>query len=219
MPRHANTPTAPERSSKSARVRALLAGGLVLGIGIPATTLAAWTDSEYLTTSVGTSRFDLESRSASAPTFASHVNAAGALALGMPGGFSPGASRFAYADFRTSTDSTVGGTVQLTGQTITVTSGAAFTAGDLSYRIASVAATASCDATTMAAATTWLGSTAGAFTAIGQVGTTNLTVPVAAAAATPVRLCVEARLSASAPSSYQGRSFDLAWVFTGTSAS
>ncbi|MFC7432599.1 MULTISPECIES: SipW-dependent-type signal peptide-containing protein [unclassified Agrococcus] len=49
----------PGRSSRGRKVRAMLAGGLVLGVGA-AITLAAWTDSEFATGTFTAGAFNLE---------------------------------------------------------------------------------------------------------------------------------------------------------------
>ena len=65
MSRHRST---GERGRRARIWRALLAGGLVLGVGATAT-LAAWNDSEVATGSFAASVFDTESQSAGSPTY------------------------------------------------------------------------------------------------------------------------------------------------------
>jgi predicted ribosomally synthesized peptide with SipW-like signal peptide len=65
-----------ERDRRSRRIRALLAGGLVLGIGA-AVTLAAWTDNEFAQGSFTASRFDLQG-STDGTAYADHATAPGA---------------------------------------------------------------------------------------------------------------------------------------------
>ncbi|MFC7464343.1 SipW-dependent-type signal peptide-containing protein [Brachybacterium sp. GCM10030252] len=66
-------------STRSRKVRALLAGGLVLGVGA-AITLAAWNDSEYATGSFESGAFDLEG-SVDGSTYDEHATAATAAPL------------------------------------------------------------------------------------------------------------------------------------------
>ena len=58
-------------------VRAILAGGLVLGVGA-AVTLAAWNDSEFATGTFGAGSFNLEGQETIAAGFSDHETAPGA---------------------------------------------------------------------------------------------------------------------------------------------
>lgn len=74
-----------EPRTKSRKVRALLAGGLILGIGA-AVTLAAWNDSEFATGTFTAGAFNLVG-SANGTTFADHTSAGTAAALSFSTGF------------------------------------------------------------------------------------------------------------------------------------
>ena len=64
------------------RLRAVLAGGLVLGIGTTAT-LAAWNDSEYATTTVTASRFGIVGNT-NGGAFTEHATSAAAATMSSP---------------------------------------------------------------------------------------------------------------------------------------
>ena len=68
--------SAPGRVLRSRRIRAVLAGGMVVGIGA-AVTLAAWNDSEFATGSFTAGSFDMVG-STDGTTFANHTSAPGA---------------------------------------------------------------------------------------------------------------------------------------------
>ena len=73
------------------RVRALLAGGLVLGVGATVT-LAAWNDSEFVTATFQAGTFNLQG-STDGTTFSDHASAPGASL-----GFSVNASALSPGD-------------------------------------------------------------------------------------------------------------------------
>ena len=75
-------------------MQAVLAAGLVLGIGTAAT-LAAWTDTENATGGFGASVFGTESQSAGSPTYASNTTAPGATLSFDATAMSPGTSFYA----------------------------------------------------------------------------------------------------------------------------
>lgn len=82
---------ARRRRLRSRRIRAVLAGGVVLGIGA-AVTLAAWNDSENVTGTFTAGNFDLEG-STNGTDFASHVGTPAALTFTVaPAALSPGDS-------------------------------------------------------------------------------------------------------------------------------
>lgn len=71
--------TSTVANTRGRKVRALLAGGLVLGVGA-AVTLAAWTDQEWAIGQFGAGSFNVQG-SADGTTFADHVTSGGAAAL------------------------------------------------------------------------------------------------------------------------------------------
>ena len=69
-------PTGPRKGLRGRKIRAVLAAGLVLGIGA-VVTLAAWNDSEYATGTFAAGTFNLEG-STDGTTYADHASGASA---------------------------------------------------------------------------------------------------------------------------------------------
>lgn len=107
-----STPTAVA-GDRRRKVLAILAGGLVLGVGA-AVTLAVWNDSEFGSGAFGAGRFDLEG-SLDGTTFSSSATAPGkALAFAIDAdALSPGDVVYAPFAVRLSTDSDYETAVQL----------------------------------------------------------------------------------------------------------
>ncbi|WP_087872156.1 SipW-dependent-type signal peptide-containing protein [Arthrobacter globiformis] len=192
------------------RVRAVLAGALVLGVGA-SVTLASWTDSEFAAGTFTASTFRLESsttatdwKDSTSPTDASlTVNAAG---------LSPGASSYSWLNIRTTAASTVGGTAVLTSST---------PAGDLSdaleYRAVLTSATAACHATAFAGTSTYIAGSPLEYSAVTAVAASPIATPIAAGGNSPLRYCFDIRIKAGTDNSFQGKSATVTWLFTGTS--
>lgn len=197
----------------SRRLRAVLAGGLVLGVGA-AVTLAAWTDQENGSGSFTASIFNTES-SIDRTTWAHNTNPPVATFTAVTG-MSPTVSSFAPFNVRTTTATSVAGSVTLTATTRTMTAGTL--AEVLEYRIAHLTtATTVCNAANIALGT-YLTGAAGAWLDAGTLPTT----PVASAIGTAggeLRYCIEVRIKSTAANSYQGMTGTLTWTFTSTSAS
>ncbi|MFC4137344.1 MULTISPECIES: SipW-dependent-type signal peptide-containing protein [unclassified Microbacterium] len=190
-----------------ARIRALLAGGLVLGIGA-AGTLAAWTDEENAGSTVQAGTFSLVSQTRD-DAFASH-GSGNAARLGLDAtGLYPGVSKAGWMQIKTS--GTLGGTVTLTGIALSTP---ATTAADqalrdaLTVRVVPVAQTTDCTPATS-----------------GGTAQSLLTVPTAAQLP-PIALtgnggntatyCVILSLPSTAPTTAQGGTVSPVWTFTGT---
>ena len=73
------------RGARRRKVAALLAGGLVLGVGTMAT-LASWNDSEFASATFTAGRFNLEGSTDAGVTYTEHSTAdsAGAIAFSVP---------------------------------------------------------------------------------------------------------------------------------------
>lgn len=134
-----SSPETRERHSKAPKVRAILAGGLVLGIGA-AITLAAWNDSEFAQGTFTAGAFNLEG-STDGTTFGENpVTAPATLGFtATPSNLSPGdvvTAPFAVRlDDATTNDATVtvsteASTGALTGLTYTLTQSTAFGCGE-----------------------------------------------------------------------------------------
>jgi predicted ribosomally synthesized peptide with SipW-like signal peptide len=129
--------------SKSRKVKAILAGGLVLGLGA-AITLAVWNDSEFVKGTFGAGHFNVQG-SADGTTFADHTTSGTAATLSFSTGFnnlSPTQTVASPYVLHLDSATTTGATVSVNSATPT---GAAAT--KLTYKIVEVAAIEGCTAT------------------------------------------------------------------------
>ncbi|UKA53370.1 SipW-dependent-type signal peptide-containing protein [Arthrobacter sp. FW305-BF8] len=191
------------------RVRAVLAGALVLGVGA-SVTLASWSDSEYAAGTFTASTFRLES-STQAADWRDSTSATDASLTVNATGLSPGASAYSWLNIRTTPASTVGGTIVLTSST---------PVGDLSdaleYRAVMKTSTSSCDATAFSGAPTYIAGSS-AYLPVTAVEAPAVATPIAAAGSSPLRYCFDIRIKAGTDNSFQGKSATVTWLFTGTS--
>lgn len=184
------------------RVRALLAGGLVLGVGTTLT-LAAWTDSEYSAGTYTASVFGIEGSTGG--VFAEHATTGTAAAMSFDAGaMSPGAVAYGFLDVRTTAASTVGGTAALTES---VPTGSTLITNNLVYRVAVVPAGTACSGAAYGGSDTGAGSVFA-----GASG------PLGSAAQDTVRFCFRVTMAAGTPSTAQGQSGTITWRVTGTSS-
>lgn len=129
-------------------MRALLAGGLVLGLGAAAT-LAAWNDSEYATGDFTAGTFNLQgSTTGAAEGYTDHASADGAAALTFTApvdNLSP--TDVVYASFwvRLAEGTTAPATLDLVALDSTDTTGA--NSAQLGYSVYAIDAAAACDET------------------------------------------------------------------------
>ena len=205
----------PTRRTGLLRLRAVLAGGLVFGVGA-AVTLAAWTDREYGTGTFTASTFDTESTSAATSTgWASNATAPGATLAFNATGMSPGSLQYATLNVRTTLTTNVAGTVVLTSAATTGTLPAV-----LEYRaIRTPATSTTCNAAAFTAGSAYA---AGSNTPTYQSSTTVPAVPLSSslpAANGEIRYCFEVRMAPTATTSYQGATGTITWLFTATSVS
>ncbi|MDF0515519.1 SipW-dependent-type signal peptide-containing protein [Agromyces sp. H3Y2-19a] len=207
---------APRDRRRRARIlRAVLAGGIVFGVGATAT-MAAWNDSEVATGSFAASVFDTESQSAGSPTYASRPTAPGATLSFAATGMSPGVSHYAWLNVRTTTATTVAGDVSLTG--VTNNSGGLVAA--LEYRAVRMTApnpTATCAAAAFTGTPAYIAGGASSWLPVTSVPGTPVASPVAAAGGA-IGLCFEVRVVNGAANSYQGQSATVTWQFTAASS-
>lgn len=194
----------PERRRRFTRLRAVLAGGLVLGVGTTAT-LAAWTDEEHTSGSFTAGTFSIVG-SANGSDFSDHPTAPGASLVFTvtPDAMAPGTTAFALYSVKTA-DSSVAGSVQLTAD-----EGNANGLGSyLRYGVNTVAGTA-CNATTFAAGTPVVDT--------GTVLTTGSTAKgaLAAGGASTTNYCFAVTLPTTAPNAAQGTTLTGRWVFAAT---
>ena len=192
----------PPAGDRRRKVLAILAGGLVLGVGA-AVTLAAWNDSEFATGTFGAGRFDLQG-STDGTTYSSSPTAPGkTLAFELDADLlSPGATVYAPFGVQLSSDSDYEAAIDLS-----TTAGGDIGAA-LTYSVYDVGTFgATCSAATPPAGT--------ALVADRAVGDTT---PVSAfsltAAATPVNLCFVVQAGAGLTSAQAGT---VTWEFAGES--
>lgn len=192
------------RSLALRRIRAVLAGGLVLGIGATGT-LAAWTDPEQATATFTAGVFGIQGSTNGGATWAEHPTTPAALTFSAPAtAMLPGDTVYARFSVRT-TSSSVAGRLQFTAGTGNGTGLGAY----LTYGVAVVPDT-TCDAATFAAAPK-----------IVQPGvplttgaTATQTVP--AAGAGTVTYCLAVTLPATTGNAAQGAGLAANWTVTGT---
>lgn len=136
-----------EQPSRSRKVRALLAGGLVLGLG-GAVTLAAWNDSEFATGLFASSQFNLEGSTTGATEgYEDHATsgAAADLQFSVPvADLSPGDVVAAPFWVRLDATTTAPGSLDLVA--LETTDSAGTNSEQLSYEVHALAADATCDA-------------------------------------------------------------------------
>lgn len=205
---------------RSRRIRAVLAGGLVFGVGA-AMTLAAWNDSEYATATFTAGRFDIAGAT-NGSTFTSHPTAGEAAALSFavaPTAMAPGTTTYALFSVRTANPS-VAGTLQLTAGT----PGGTGLAPYLTYgvRLVPTAATPSqsCTAATYAAASAASSVIVADGSALTANGAATTTVPqvVTANAGNQLNYCVAVTLPTTAVNAAQGLTMTQTWQIQGTSS-
>lgn len=196
----------PGRSRRFNRLRAVLAGGLVLGVGATAT-LAAWTDEEFAGGSFAAGTFSIVG-STNGTNFSDHPAAPGAsLVFALtPDAMVPGTTVYALYSVKTAPTS-VAGSVQLTANPANGSGLGAY----LSYGVNTIAGT-SCNASTFAAGSAVVG-TGSSLTAGAAGGIT-----MAAAGASTINYCFAVTLPASAPNAAQGTVLTAQWIFAATAA-
>jgi len=203
------TPTTRNRR----KVLAVLAGGLVLGVGA-AITLAAWNDSEFATGTFTAGSFNLEGSTTSATAgFTNHNvtkgDTAAALSFSAPfSNLSPG--DVVYAPFWVRLDSTTTNNATLVASTGT---GTGTNATNISYSVYSIAPAATCDATATSGTLVASGTDLTTFTAGSSVALTK--GATAGTAGTAAQLCFVATAKSSLT---QGGAATGTWSFTATSS-
>lgn len=196
-------------TTRSRKFKAILAGGIVLGVGA-AVTLAAWTDDEWAEGVFGAGSFNVQG-STDGTTFTDHESEGGAAALtfDLNGGdnMSPGDTVAAPFVLRLDGPTTYDATVALTSA-----AGGGDNASALTYEIVQVASAGECSATatgtSVVPAGTALDSTTGA-------ADFDLSAGAGTATGDPVSLCFKVTAGDSLE---QGQNTTAQWQFTATSA-
>lgn len=208
----ATTGQSTERPARSRKLRAVLAGGIVLGIGA-AVTLAAWNDSEFASGLFSSGEFNLQGSIDNA-AYTDHESSDGAAALefSLPvDNLSPGDVVAAPFWVRLDATTTSPATLDLVSLTGTDTTGA--NTAELGYDVYALAADATCDST---ATGTAVGS---GDTLASNPAVAGATVPLAAGAAEgdpgeATQLCFVVTASENLE---QGGETTAVWQFTATS--
>ena len=201
----ANTIPTETKRQRGRKVAAILAGGLVLGVGTMAT-LASWNDSEFASATFTTGKFNLQG-SVNGTTFSDNAAGPGAaLAFSTPfNNLTP--TDVVYAPFavRLAADTT-------NDATVTITATSTGSVNNLTYQLVKTNAIG-CDAAAVAAGTPLVASSAGG-AATGAV-TFDLTKgsPVTSAGATAF-LCFKVTAGAGLT---QGQTGTGTWQFQATS--
>lgn len=200
------------------KVRAVLAGGLVLGVGA-AVTLAAWNDSEFATGTFTAGTFNLEG-STDGTTFTDHnvddgdtaATLAFALPAGVVGTMSPGDTVYSGFWVRLAAGTTTGADLVAAGTT--ADPAASSNSDHLSYAVYQLAPGATCNAASATGTPVASGATLDA-----QTGVTTVALTEGASAATPgtaVQLCFAVTAAATLE---PGLVTNATWEFTATSTS
>ncbi|WP_187977772.1 SipW-dependent-type signal peptide-containing protein [Mycetocola sp. JXN-3] len=143
------------RTSKRKAVRAVLAGGLVLGVGA-AVTLAAWNDSEFVQGIFSAGSFNLQGSLTAGGTFTDHNSAGGAasLAFSIPvTNLAPGNTVYAPYFVQLAAGTTTGANLTVAGLTATDSVSGAANAANLSYTVVPIAVGATCNAASVSGGT------------------------------------------------------------------
>lgn len=203
------------------RIRAILAGALVLGLG-STVTLASWTDSDFAAGSFGASVFVTESNVTkpydAQGTWSPNDASPGAALVFNAVSMSPGTVVYAPFAIRTKATS-VAGEVVLGVPVVTSSGiGTADLGAALRYR---VVRSATCAASAFTGTPAFVVGSDGAkpFTSGQAAGVVN---PLAAATATlpgaPTQFCFEVTLPVGANNALQGQTATATWQFTATSS-
>lgn len=200
-----------QSTTRSRKFKAILAGGIVLGVGV-AVTLAAWTDNEWAEGTFGAGSFNVQGSTTGAEdSFTDHESSDGAASLNfdLAGGdnMSPGDTVAAPFVLRLDGETSYDASVVLENAT-----GGGDNPTALTYEIVSVANAGACSAdatgTSIVPADTALGSTA-------RAEGFDLIAGADATAGAPITLCFKVTADDSLT---QGQNTNAQWQFTATSA-
>jgi predicted ribosomally synthesized peptide with SipW-like signal peptide len=223
MTRSSHARRAEDRPRRFARVRAILAGGLVLGVG-GSLTMAAWADSEFGQATFTASRFTTESSINSGTSWADSTAAAPLIFAFPAGGMSPSTVKYAPFWVRTKALS-LDGTLALQP----ATNDNATLAGAMRYRVVRYPAGATCGAALFQAGaspapTAFIVGTPGAAgSATTSVALTSgavlPTTAVTANQGAATQFCFEVSMNSDAANELQGQSVTPTWEVKASSSS
>lgn len=205
---------------RSRRIRAVLAGGLVFGVGA-AMTLAAWNDSESATSTFTAGRFGIVG-STDGTNFAEHNPTAQPPTSAATLSFSvaatamvPGMTTYALFSVKTTaTPTSVAGTLALVSGTQSGTLASGLTVG---VRLIPTAAPQLCNATTFGASAAIVIPSGSALTTNGAPSSTVPQV-VNAAGVGQLNYCFAVTLKPDAGNELQGTTATKTWQIVGTSS-
>ena len=201
------------RKLRNRRVKAILAGGLVFGIGATAT-LAAWTDTEQATGEfkAGTFATDLAVDGQWSSSTQMTFNATGMY---------PGSKVYAPVFVRTTPSTTMDGTVSVSS--VGATGSTSGIAGSLEYRAVTTSLAAggasgfTCNATTFTSSATYVFGGASATTPLKTAGTGTGKQSLKSTSGSVQAYCFEVTLPASTPNAAQGTTASNVWKFNSES--
>ena len=208
----------PPRVRRPRRLRALLAGGLVLGVGF-SVTLAAWTDTEKATGTFGASIFGVQS-STNGSTWADHPTTPAALVF-TAGSYSPGVARHAALQLRTIPGS-VAGTAGLSAAEVTPNDSPVGTTlqSALRLRVVQYSGTAACSADRFTTSPSFVVGNSSTYAALTAPGTASVSLAAAPNAANPgavTTLCFEVSMPTGTDNSFQGKTVTATWTVNASS--
>lgn len=196
------------------KVLAVLAGGLVLGVGA-AITLAAWNDSEFATGTFKAGTFNLQG-SSDGTTYTDHATSgtAATLSFSLPAGvvdhMTPGDTVYAPFWVRLAANTTSDASLTAAG----VTAGSLGNESKFAYTITAIGAAQTCDSsatgTTIASGANLSTLTPGTASALTKGSPTT-------SAGTAVQLCFAVTFDSAATAADQGKSGTATWEFRATS--
>jgi predicted ribosomally synthesized peptide with SipW-like signal peptide len=191
---------------RTGMVRAILAGGLVLGVGA-AVTLAAWNDSEFATGTFGAGSFNLEGQQTAGGAFADHAVAPGAPLAFVVEPLNLAPADVVYAPFAVRLDAATTADAIVTLSSV----GAGDNAANLSYEVLTTT-DFECDADTTGDVLV----VAGALPTTADAATFDLTEGAGAVAGAPVNLCLIVTAGAGL---IEGAGATVTWQFAAESVS
>lgn len=206
------TSDAQKKQDRSRKRKALLAGGVVLGLGAAAT-LAAWSDDVFADGIFGTGTFELQGDVYDGAGYQDYDSAgdSGSLSFEIaPLNMAPDDTVYAPISIATSTGTTTGAEVTLAGATSEGGNQELFTA--LRYQVNTIAEGGACDADIFEAGTVWHAESA---LTVGE----DVAFSVGAGQDDPEHLCFAVTLpEADDSDALQGmRTAPVVWQFTGES--
>lgn len=208
--------TGPRRSAgprTSIRVRAALAGGLVLGLGA-GLTVASWTDAELTTpTTFRASSFGVQS-SLQGATYTTATPVTTSVSGLYPSPTLTTGNGYVSLKVKTVAGS-VAGTVALSAA---ANAGAGLTPV-LRYRIVVIAAAASCSATAFTGSPTYAVGNASIYQQVSAARPPTTSLALAANAGSEVQYCIELSIpTTAAQGTYAGTSATVSWTIVGRSS-